>query len=128
MLFNISRKDLNEAIKWSKKNSPVAYFVLSMNGKWGVPGENPDNIVSAFKRLWPDTCSYLKTASIMNYKDGGKIRFTEFDFNYPQPRIKLQIHNDFLLLIKNLPKYMEDAEEYGVLESFAREMLAIFHW
>ena len=83
-----SRKDLNEAIKWSKKNSPVAFFVLSMNGKWGVPEENPENIVSAFKRLWPDTRTYLKTVATMNHKNGGRINPPEMDINYPQNRIK----------------------------------------
>ena len=53
-----ARKDLNEALKWSKKNSPIAYFVLPINGKWGVPNENPENIVAAFKKLWPETRAF----------------------------------------------------------------------
>ena len=128
MIFNVSRKDLNEALKWSKKNSPIAYFVLSMNGKWGVPGENPENIVAAFKRLWPETRAYLKTVSIMNFQSGGKIDAAKLDINYPQNRVKPQIRNDFLLLLKNMSKYMDEAEDYEAMESYCRDMLDLFVW
>lgn len=128
MIFNVSRKDLNEAIKWSKKNSPIAYLVLSMNGKWGVPGENPVNIVAAFKRLWPETRSYLKTMATMNYSAGGKIDAAKLDINYPLNRVKPQIRNDFLLMLKNMSKYMDEAEDYEAMESYCRDMIDIFVW
>lgn len=123
-----SRKDLNEAIKWSKKNSPVAYLVLSMNGKWGVPGENPENIVSSFKRLWPDTRAFLKRVAVMNFKDGGRIRPTELDIAYPQPKIKTQIHLDFFTLLDEMPQYMNRVEDYESLENLCREMLQLIVW
>ena len=123
-----SRKELNEAIKWSKKNSPEAYLVLSMNGKWGVPGENPENIVSSFKKLWPDLRSFLSTQAIMNYADGGRIRPSELDFNYPQQHIKAQIQRDFFDLITLITEHLDAVEDYSFMESYCREMDRLFIW
>ena len=119
---------MNAALKWSKKNSPVAFFVLSMNGKWGVPGENPMNIVSAFKRLWPELRTYLKTAATMNYADGGRLRTNELEINFPQNQFKTQINNDFFLLLKDMSKYLDEAEDYEPMEAYCRDMLSLFVW
>jgi len=119
---------MNAALKWSKKNSPVAFFVLSMNGKWGVPGENPMNIVSAFKRLWPELRTYLKTAATMNYADGGRLRTNELEINFPQNQFKTQINNDFFLLLKDMSKYLDEAEDYETMETYCRDMLSLFVW
>ena len=123
-----SRKDLNEAIKWSKKNSPIAYFVLSMNGKWGVPNENPENIVAAFKRLWPETRAFLRTQAHMNFKGNGKITPSELEINYSQNKIKEQIKKDFYEFIFKACQYLNGVEEYIHLESFCVDLLALFNW
>ena len=78
-MISAARKDMLEALKWSKKNSPVAYLVLSMNGKQGTPQDHALNIVAAFNRLWLETKAYLKTVATMSYKGGGKIISSEMD-------------------------------------------------
>ena len=123
-----SRKDINEAIKWSKKNSPIAYFVLSMNGKWGGKDENPENIVTAFKRLWPDARAYLHTMAQMNFKGNGQLIPVEFDIAYPQPKIKAQIKSDFFDLITLITGYLDTVEDYGFLEKYCQDMDALFIW
>ena len=128
IMISAARKDMLEALKWSKKNSPVAYLVLSMNGKWGTPKDNALNIVAAFNRLWPETKAYLKTVATMSYKGGGKIISSEFEINYPQNRIKDEIHNDFFLLIKEMSKYMDEAEDYEAMAAYCRDMLDLFVW
>lgn len=127
-MVNVSRKELVEAIKWSKKNSPIAYFVLSMNGKWGVQRENPDNVVLSFKRLWPALRSFLSARAIMNYADGGRIRPSELDFSYPQPRLKAQIQRDFFDLITLVTERLDTVEDYAFLESYCRDMDRLFIW
>ncbi|MBQ3707700.1 MAG: hypothetical protein II889_07295 [Clostridia bacterium] len=123
-----SHKEIIEAIKWSKKNSPVAHLVLSMNGKWGTEKDNPMNVVAAFARLWPETRSFLQTAAMMNYKDGGLLRPSEFDINYPQQKVKIQILRDFFDLLMVIAKYMDEVEDFSFMESFCRDMLKLFVW
>lgn len=127
MIF-ASRKDMLEALKWAKKFSPAAYFVLSMNGKWGTPKDNAMNIVAAFKRLWPETRAYLKTVATMSYKGGGRIIPVDLDINYPQKRIKNEIHNDFFLLLKEMTRYMDEAEDYEAMVPYCQDMLSLFVW
>lgn len=127
-MINASRKDLTEAVKWSRKNSPVAYFVLSMNGKWGTPSDNALNIVAALARLWPGTRASLSTAAAMNYPDGGRLRPETMTINYPSERIRERIRSDFFELLFKAAKYMDEAEDYAFMESFARDMLALFVW
>ena len=121
-MISVSRKDMLEALKWAKKFSPVAYLVLSMNGKWGTPKDNAMNIVAAFKRLWPETRAYLKTVATMSYKGGGRIIPADLDINYPQKRIKNEIHNDFFLLLKEMTRYMDEAEDYEAMVPYCRDM------
>jgi hypothetical protein len=117
-----------EALKWSKKYSPVAYLVLSMNGKWGTSKDNALNIVTAFKRLWPETRAYLKIVATMSYKGGGRIIAADLDINYPQNRVKNEIHNDFFLLLKEMSRYMDEAEDYEAMVPYCRDMLSLFAW
>ena len=84
-MIALARKDLVEALKWSRRYSPVAYLVLSMNGKWGTRKDNALNIVESFKRLWPETRAYLKTLATISYKGGGRILASDLEINYPQP-------------------------------------------
>jgi len=127
-MISASRKDMLEALKWSKKYSPVAYLVLSMNGKWGASKDNALNIVTAFKRLWPETRAYLKTVATMSYKGGGRIIAADLEINYPQNRIKNEIHNDFFLLLKEMSRYMDEAEDYESMIPYCRDMLSLFVW
>ena len=127
-MISASRKDMLEALKWAKKFSPVAYLVLSMNGKWGTPKDNAMNIVAAFKRLWPETMAYLKTLATMSYKGGGRIIPADLDINYPQKRIKNEIHNDFFLLLKEMTRYMDEAEDYEAMVPYCQDMLSLFVW
>ena len=127
-MISASRKDMLEALKWAKKFSPVAYLVLSMNGKWGTPKDNAMNIVAAFKRLWPETMAYLKTLATMSYKGGGRIIPADLDINYPQKRIKNEIHNDFFLLLKEMTRYMDEAEDYEAMGPYCQDMLSLFVW
>jgi len=127
-MISASRKDMLEALKWAKKFSPVAYLVLSMNGKWGTPKDNAMNIVAAFKRLWPETRAYLKTVATMSYKGGGRIIPADLDINYPQKRIKNEIHNDFFLLLKEMTRYMDEAEDYEAMVPYCQDMLSLFVW
>ena len=127
-MISASRKDMLEALKWTKKNSPVAYLVLSMNGKWGTSKDNAVNIVTAFKRLWPETRAYLKTVATMSYKGGGRIIAADLNINYPQNRIKNDIHNDFFLLLKEMSRYMDEAEDYEAMIPYCRDMLSLFLW
>lgn len=127
-MISASRKDMLEALKWSKKYSPVAYLVLSMNGKWGTSKDNALNIVTAFKRLWPETRAYLKTVATMSYKGGGRIIAADLDINYPQNRVKNEIHNDFFLLLKEMSRYMDEAEDYEAMVPYCRDMLSLFAW
>ena len=64
----------------------------------------------------------------MNHKNGGKINPPDMDINYPQNRIKPQINNDFFLLLKNMSKYMDEADDYEAMEWFCRDMLGLFVW
>ena len=127
-MISAFRKDMLEALKWSKKSSPVAYLVLSMNGKWGTPKDNAINIVTAFKRLWPETRAYLKAVATMSYKGGGRIIAADLDINYPQNRVKNEIHNDFFLLLKEMSRYMDEAEDYEAMVLYCRDMLSLFVW
>lgn len=127
-MISASRKDMLEALKWAKKFSPVAYLVLSMNGKWGTQKDNAMNIVAAFKRLWPETRAYLKTVATMSYKGGGRIIPADLDINYPQKRIKNEIHNDFFLLLKEMTRYMDEAEDYEAMVPYCQDMLSLFVW
>ena len=127
-MISVSRKDMLEALKWANKFSPVVYLVLSMNGKWGTPKDNAMNIVAAFKRLWPETRAYLKTVATMSYKGGGRIIPADLDINYPQKRIKNEIHNDFFLLLKEMTRYMDEAEDYEAMVPYCRDMLSLFVW
>jgi len=127
-MIALARKDLLEALEWSRKYSPVAYLVLSMNGKWGTRKDNVLNIVEAFKRLWPETRAYLKTVATMSYKGGGRIITADLDINYPQNRIKNEIHNDFFLLLKEMSRYMDEAEDYEAMVPYCQDMLSLFAW
>ena len=86
------------------------------------------NIVSAFKRLWPELRTYLKTAATMNYADGGRLRTNELEINFPQNQFKTQINNDFFLLLKDMSKYLDEAEDYETMETYCRDMLSLFVW
>ena len=119
-MIAVARKDLLEALKWSRRYSPVAYLVLSMNGKWGTRKDNALNIVESFKRLWPETRAYLKTVATMSYKGGGRILASDLEINYPQKRFKNEIHNDFFLLLKEMSRYMDEAEDYEAMVHTAR--------
>ncbi len=127
-MINISRKDLLTVLKWSKANSPVIYLIFSMNGKWGGEKDNPANIVSTFAQLWPTTRAYLQTAALMNYKDGGRLRPSELDIDYPNPKIKSLILRDFFDLMMSIPKYMDEVEDFPFMEGFCRDMLQLFVW
>lgn len=123
-----SRKNLNEAIKWSKKNSPIAYFVLSMNGKWGVPNENPENIVAAFKRLWPETRAFLSKQATLSFADRGRIRPSQLQIAYPVQKIQTQILSDFFDITTKITEYLNDVEDYHFMESYCRDMIRLFVW
>ena len=125
-MIAVARKDLLEALKWSRRYSPVAYLVLSMNGKWGT--RNALNIVESFKRLWPETRAYLKTVATMSYKGGGRILASNLEINYPQKRVNNEIHNDFFLLLKEMSRYMDEAEDYEAMVPYCRDMLSLFVW
>lgn len=123
-----SRKDLNEAIKWSKKNSPIAYFVLSMNGKWGVPNENPENIVAAFKKLWTETRAFLSKQATLSFADRGRIRPSQLQIAYPVQKIQTQILSDFFDITTKITEYLDDVEDYHFMESYCRDMIRLFVW
>lgn len=127
-MIALARKDLLEVLKWSRRYSPVAYLVLSMNGKWGTRKDNALNIVESFKRLWPETRAYLKTVATMSYKGGGRIIPADLEINYPQKRVKNVIHNDFFLLLKEMSRYMDEVEDYEAMELYCRDMLSLFVW
>ena len=99
-----------------------------MNGKWGVPNENPENVVSSFKRLWSNLRAYFSTQAIMNYADNGQIHPSKIDFNYPQPQIQSLIKRDFFELITVITKYLVDTEDYAFMEEYCRDMDGLFAW
>lgn len=127
-MITASRKDLNEAIKWSKKNSPVAYFVLSLNGKWGKTTDNTENIVSSFKRLWPETRDCLSRQGTLNYADKGRIRPSQLQVSYPVPRIQSQILSDFFDITSQITEHLDDIEDYPFMESYCQDMIRLFAW
>ena len=127
-MIKASRKELTEAIKWSRKNSPVAYLVFSMNRKWGVPDENPQNIVSSFRKYWPETRDYLSSQALMNFKGNGKLRMVDLEINYPVEKVKAQILTDFFDLTSRMTGYLDRTEEYAYLETYCEDMLSLFVW
>ena len=121
-----SRKDLTEAIKWSKKNSPVAYLVFSMNGKWGTANDNAVNIVTTFEKLWPAARSHIRAQARMN--PTGRLRLGDLSVAYPNQRVHKQIVDDFFSLLFFMNKYLDEAEEFAFMESFSRDLLDLFVW
>ena len=70
----------------------------------------------------------MKVVATMSYKGGGRIITADLDINYPQNRIKNEIHNDFFLLLKEMSRYMDEAEDYEAMELYCRDMLSLFVW
>ena len=125
-MIAISRKELNENLKWSKTNSPIVYLVLSMNGKWGTDHDNPENIVSAFEKLWPAVRAHLTVQTTMGTT--GKIPIDQVRITFPNARMVQKVVEDFVKLIYSVGAYYEAAEDYAGLESYNRDLLKLFAW
>ena len=121
-MFSISRKELNDALKWCQKRSPLGTLVFAMNGKWGVPNQNEENIISSFLRYW----KAAKGAIIIK----GRKRLE--DIVIPAPDLSgfktALIKTEFINLLLSMPERFKNAERYEELASFSHDMKNLFVW
>lgn len=125
-MITLSRKEITEALKWSRKNSAIAHLVLSMNGKWGVAGQNVANVCAVFLRCWPAARAEITTQARMNPK--GRLQPAELTVNFPNSDMRFSIKREFFDILRNISRYFDEADDYGPLESFSRDMLSLFQW
>ncbi len=119
-MFSISRKDLNAVLKWCQKRSPIGTLVFAMNGKWGVPNQNEENIISNFLRYW----NAAKGAIIIQ----GVKRLESISIPTPEPEKYPAVQSEFINLVLSMPERFKNAERYEELESFSKDMKNLFVW
>ena len=115
-----SKKDLLEMQKWSKKNSPIAYLVLSMNGKWDCKNPNAENVIASFVKYWPDARAELVRQ--------GRKSIANLDIPTQNGKPWQALHLNFVQLMLDMPQFLDQADEYELLESFSRDMRAMISW
>ena len=121
-MFSISRKELIDALKWCQKRSPLGTLVFAMNGKWGVPNQNEENIVFNFLRYW----TMAKGAVMIQ----GRKRLEEIEIPVPdlEKSKVVSIKTELINLLLSMPERFKKAERFEELASFSRDMKSLFIW
>ena len=114
-MIAMTRKEQSAALKWCRKSSPIGTLVFSMNGIWGVPHENTENVISHFLKYW----KAAKGAVIIQ----GRKRLEEIAVPVPP-----QFLTEFINLLMSMGERFRSAERYEEMEAFARDMSGLFVW
>ena len=119
-MISMSRKEQSAAVKWCQRRSPIGYLVYSMNGKWGVPHENDENVITQFLKCW----KAAKGAVIIQ----GRKRLEEISVSVPTPQKEALILTEFINLLMSMEERFRKTERWAEMEAFCRDMTALFVW
>jgi hypothetical protein len=119
-MISMSRKEQAAAVKWCQHRSPIGYLVYTMNGKWGVPHENDENVISQFLKCW----KAAKGAVIIQ----GRKRLEEISVLVPTPQKESLVLSEFINLLMSMGERFRRTERWADMEAFCRDMNALFVW
>ena len=119
-MIPMSRKDQMNAVKWCQNRSPLSLLVISMNGKWGTARDNDENIVSNFLKYWKSA----RGAVLIQ----GRKRLEDLSIFVPPPLKESVVRGELIALLMTMPARFERVGRYAEMESFCRDMNALFLW